>query len=171
MSIQMILSLPWLIIYSEAAKFQLDPTLIAAIILAESKGITYIVKPRDNIKYFSSVKEHAFRLGISVDDEFEAQRSSYGLGMITGNRARELGFMGYLPELCKPEINVKYIAKYLAQLSQKYRNINDVIVSYNSGSLLFSKKDPKKLIYQSRKYLARVLRHKSRIEKIFKLEL
>lgn len=65
----------------------------------------------------------------------DGKSHSYGVCQIKMKTARWLGFKGTEDELMKPEVNVKYAAKYLHyQLKRHHGDIIASIISYNRGN-------------------------------------
>ena len=127
-------SLPWDNIRRVASHAGLDPILVAAIVATESGGQTYATRYEAHWKYLVDVDAHAKRLGITVMTETMHQATSWGLMQIMGGTAREMGFRDHMPKLCEVEIGLLWGCLYLTRLSNRYKNLDDVIVSYNSGS-------------------------------------
>jgi len=164
--IELILNLPWPIIFKYAAKYSLDPLLIASIILAESKGDPSAINVNDNTRWFTEVQKYALMLNYDAEIEEDGQGTSWGLGQITGCVARERGFHGYFNQLFKPEINIKYMTKHLDVLHSRYDDQNDIIASYNAGSPRI-KKDGK---YVNNNYVKRVNIYLDAIKKVYNTE-
>lgn len=114
--------------------FQVDLNLILAIILQESGGKPFIARYEKNWGYFYKTKEFAKNLRITEDTEMIFQQTSWGLMQVMGSVARELGFIGQLPELTDTRLGVYNGTKKLSLLQAKYPNRFDLISSYNAGS-------------------------------------
>lgn len=71
----------------------------------------------------------------SMATEAVTRSTSYGLGQIMGETARELGFTGrYLTELCDPETGLEYACKKLTQCLQLANgDIAAGLSKYNGG--------------------------------------
>lgn len=122
------------IILDVSIQFRLDPNLIKAIIWQESAGNSWAC--RYEPKCFLSYEPMVFskELNLTVETELTLQRSSWGLMQPLGVVAREMGFQDYLPKLCLPENGIYWGCKKLAELNDKYQDLDDVIASYNAGS-------------------------------------
>lgn len=135
------------------AKYQVDPILVKSICMVESSGVSFKTRFEPDWHYFSQTLFWSNKLGITNETEKKMQAMSWGLGQVMGAVARELGFSGYLPQLCQPEIGLEYCAKKLSQLSLKYKDQKEVIVSYNAGSPVM---DISTGLYKNQHYLVRV---------------
>lgn len=111
----------------------LDPDLVHAVVLKESAGMPWAVRFEPKWRYFYFVNEHASRLYQSVDTERVMQMTSWGLGQVMGSVAREYGFSGWLPELCDPQTNLKYVCMHLKKFLIKYGNESAAFAAYNGG--------------------------------------
>jgi soluble lytic murein transglycosylase-like protein len=98
------------LIIKYANKYGIDPALLKAIITIES-----------------AFYEKSYRYEPHRND------SSYGLVQILYQTAKNLGFKGKPTDLYDPETNINYGAKFLSILQKQYKNIDDVIASYNMG--------------------------------------
>lgn len=127
------LGLPWSIIFDKSAKYNLDSSLVAAIILQESRGKHCASRHEDTWKYVYNAKEFARESGVSVRTEEVGQKTSWGVMQIMGTVARELGFKGQFPELCDPALGIEYGCKQLKRIYSKQRELSDIIASYNAG--------------------------------------
>lgn len=128
------LKLPWDIIEQQASTFDISPTLVAATIMTESTGIPKAARLEPGWPFYFKPKEMAFSLGITEETEKSFQRHSWGLMQVMGEVARELGFRGFLPDLCEADVGILYGCKKIAQLSRKYQIQDDVIAGYNWGT-------------------------------------
>tara|TARA_Y100000310_G_scaffold65095_3_gene60630 strand:+ start:5076 stop:5561 length:486 start_codon:yes stop_codon:yes gene_type:complete len=95
-----------------AQRYNLNPKLLAAIIMVESGG-----NP--------SATRYEARLGIS----------SYGLMQILPTTAEQMGWKGKAEELLDPNINIYLGAKYLRYQLDRYENdLERAVLAYNTGS-------------------------------------
>ena len=78
--------------------------------------------------------QKVFDLQVPSDQSFIAGRTVVHNCQIMGGVARELGFAGYLPELCDPAVGLEYSCRHLKRYYTKYGNWPDTIASYNAGS-------------------------------------
>lgn len=61
------------------------------------------------------------------------QMISWGLMQVMGGVAREHAFVGSFPELCDPQVGLKYGMLHLRKFWAKYQTWPETIVSYNAG--------------------------------------
>lgn len=122
------------LIMQAGEKHQISPTLISAIIMQESAGEPWSYRFEPEVKYEVSISLYSKKLHISMDTERNFQHCSWGLMHIMGFKARELGFEEHLPQLLLPSYGLDWGCRALAGFSKKYNRLQDVIVSYNSGS-------------------------------------
>lgn len=141
-------------ILSAAAKNNLDPKLVGALIQVESGFQTFAWNPEPKYRYLWDVRAGTpFRrltlleqesevppsdfstLAGDVDQEFWGQQASWGLMQIMGAVAREYGFMGpYLPELTEPAVNLAIGCKHLGNLLRWANgNTTQALAAYNGG--------------------------------------
>lgn len=138
-------SLDKTLIVQASKNFDLDPLLVAALILQESSGNPYAFRYERlfyrKYVFFRTVKElGGFFPQSSIEDLQELcierekilRSCSFGLSQIMGQVARELGFNGNdMFDLLQPEINLKY---GLLKLN------NEILLArekYTSGSLAY----------------------------------
>lgn len=119
-----------------AVAAELDPAFVRAIVAVESAGNPYAWRPEPRYRFLWDVRTHrpfrtltddelsraaapadfSARAG-SRDQEWTAQRASWGLMQIMGAVAREHGFDGlYLTVLTDPEVNLRIGCAYLRLL-------------------------------------------------------
>lgn len=124
-------------IASAAIAHSLDANLIRAICNTESAFITWRTRfePEGYARgsYFVSYRDWASKLGLSEPTEGTQQYTSWGLMQIMGFSARELGFDGYLTQLCDPILGLAYGCLKLKRLFVRYGVEEDVIAAYNQG--------------------------------------
>ena len=126
-------SLPWNIIASKAADFNLDPLLVASIIWQESKGQIYATRFEPKYKWLYEVDKFTHYLN-SRATEVALQSCSYGLMQIMGAVVRELGYTDYLAKIYRPDINIYYGCMYLDKLRKRWPDRRDFVAAYNGGS-------------------------------------
>lgn len=145
------------LIQSAAARHNLPPVLIGALIEQESSGNPWAWNPEPRYRYLWDVsRNRAFRtlslaeIGSKVppldfsclagdrDQEWWAQHASWGLMQVMGAVARECGYQArYLTELLAPEDNVEYGCRHLVHLVARFFSRwswAGVIAAYNAGS-------------------------------------
>lgn len=101
------------LIAETADKYDLDPQLIYATIMTESRG-----------------NPNAYRFEPRLKD------ASLCLGQILTSTARLLGFKGEAKELYKPEVCIDLIGKYHRTMLDKHGDlsVNELAAAYNTGS-------------------------------------
>jgi soluble lytic murein transglycosylase-like protein len=118
-----------------ALKHHLDPLDVMALIKVESGFNAYAWNPEPGYRYLWDVRKRAPwtpmpsvegllkpppgfpALAGDPDQEWWAQRASWGLMQIMGAVAREVGFLGpYLTELTDPLVNLEYGCVKLARV-------------------------------------------------------
>jgi hypothetical protein len=125
----------WTQIEEAGALHGIDTKHIAACILTETNGNRFAIRYEPHYRYLVNPKDFADRLNISVETEEFSQKTSWGLMQVMGGVARELGFVGHLPQLIEIEFGIKYGAMKLKKCMDKYGNIHDAIAAYNAGSV------------------------------------
>lgn len=142
--------------------YKLPKNLLPAIIMKESSWNENVVRFEPHYSYLCDVKGFARRIGASEETEKVLQMSSFGFCQIMGAVAREYNYQGWLTDLLKPEINIKYGARHLKAYLAKYpAGITDAISSYNQGS---PRKDQKGK-YINQDYVDSVLLFKAELDK------
>lgn len=101
------------LIKKTAEKYDLDPQVIYATIMTESEGNPY-----------------AFRYEPGIKD------ASLCMGQILISTARNLGFMGPVKELYKPDVCIDLIGKYHRNMLDTYGELTprQLATAYNAGS-------------------------------------
>ncbi|MFW6028703.1 MAG: lytic transglycosylase domain-containing protein [Halanaerobiales bacterium] len=151
------------IIRKNSSKYNLPSQLVYSIIKVESDYQEYSIRYEKQFKWL--YKPDRFVKGpITLNTEENAQKTSWGLMQLMGATARELGFDKlFLPELLKPEINIKYGCKYLAGLRERYKDLtnsialfdDNMVAAYNAGSP--RKKDNGEFVNQE--YVDKILKN------------
>jgi hypothetical protein len=121
-------------IEKHAIEIGLDSVLVLAIATVESAQNTWPCRFEPGWKYFFEVEKWAKLLGQTFETEKMQQATSWGAMQIMGTVARELGFKGYIPMLCLPDVGIRYGCLKLRNLLDKYSDLTDAIASYNAGS-------------------------------------
>ena len=122
------------VIEKNCQTFGLDFKLIRAIVLTESGGKSSVARYEAQYIYTFRIPFFATKCGISQDTETQLQKMSWGPMQVMGGLARQLGFDGFLPDLCKPDVGIYYGCKYLKSLKSRYSLDEDTIAAYNAGS-------------------------------------
>lgn len=122
--------------------YELDPLLIAAIILTESGGNTLAgrYEPAFFRRYVETKTSENLggfvpRGTISLDTEKNWRATSWGLMQVMGQTAREHGFKEvYLTSMLEPKIGIQVgcmvFSKYLASVNY---HIDKALLRYNGG--------------------------------------
>lgn len=124
------------IIHKYSEENSLDPLMVMAIIQVESGGFQFATRFEPGWKYWHQIDQFCklTKPPITFDTERTHQQTSWGLMQIMGSVAREHGFDGHLPQLCDPELNIKYGCKHLKRLRRASYTDLDQIAAYNAGS-------------------------------------
>lgn len=126
--------LPVSMITNIATAYGLDPHLVGAIVMQESRGDNMAVRYEKDWRYLYKPEEFSQALNITKATETMLQSCSWGYCQIMGSVARELGFMQPLQRLCEEDIGLQYGCKQLQKLQAKYPKMQDAISAYNQGS-------------------------------------
>ncbi len=145
----------WPAISRIAIGYSFDPLLIAAFVAQESGGVPQRCRFEPAWKFYNAPEKFAKSLGISYETEKEQQMFSYGLMQVMGATARDMGYIGYLNDLCIPDIGLSVGCKFLAEKAKKYPAAGDLISSYNMGT---PRKDAQGR-YVNQKYVDDLLKH------------
>jgi hypothetical protein len=136
----------------------LEPLMVAAVIIQESAGFTCAMRHEPTWRYsYPTVDMMAFaeNIGSTVETEKMGQKTSWGLMQVMGTVAREHGFTGWFTELCDPLEGIKYGMKHLQSKRIRYGTMAEAISAYNAGS-------PRKTsggMFHNQKYVDSVMRH------------
>lgn len=122
----------------ECERQGLEQSYVLAIVAKESSGNRWATRYEPGWSYFENPAYWANRLGQSEETEINGQKISWGLMQVMGGTARWLGFSGYLPELCVPDVGVHYGCMLLARKLRKYGNYPAAIAAYNAGSVVMT---------------------------------
>lgn len=124
------------LIEAAASAHGLPPRLVAAIVRVESGGNPWAHRyEREFDRRYNREPGGFIPRGCSGDTEEVGRAQSWGLMQIMGETARYLGFRGWFPELCSPEVGLRWGCDYLARLASRYsREPWEVICrAYNGG--------------------------------------
>jgi len=112
-----------------------DIALIYAIIETESNWNPFAVRYEPHWKYIVPVSNTMLKkMGITRETEEQLQKFSWGLMQVMGAVARELNYSEILTKLITPQDNINVGVRKVIELFKKYKNLEDVIASYNAGS-------------------------------------
>lgn len=138
-----------------ASKMGCNWRLIAAIIEVESSWDPWAVRYEAHTsKYIVSAAKFAKGNVTSVATEETLQKCSWGLGQVMGFNCRSLGYTGPMPQICLPELGIRYACGYFLDRCQKHLELEDQIAAYNAG---FPRKGENG-DYINREYVDKVLR-------------
>lgn len=121
-----------------AADFEMDSALVKAIIEVESGGNRYKVRYEPSYRWMMPqeiIRKFASRNNISYDTEYILQKMSHGLMQVMGGVCREMGMLGLITTMYEPEIAIHYGCAQLMRLMKKWDKMEDVIASYNAGTV------------------------------------
>lgn len=133
------------IILEASARHGIEPELIAAIIVQESSGNPYAVRPETEgfwKRYGKRVIENFKRTKSRRDDHWakypDLCSASWGLMQPLYVTAREMGFDPQYPsELCEPALNIDVgCTIFKAKLKAANGSIPGALLRYNGGSRL-----------------------------------
>ena len=137
-----------------ARQFQLDPLLLTAMIIVESSSKSQVARYEPDYRYTHNPAKFAKPQGITIETEKRLQMFSWGCLQLMGGTARWLGYNGFLPQLCEPQIGLYWGSRYMRHLMDKYSEPEDAIAAYNAGS-------PRKKEnghYENQEYVNKVIR-------------
>lgn len=125
-------------IIKKAKKHNLDPALIAAIVIVESSGNPWAIRVepafwrRYGNNYHKIIEpSHPARVWLKYPDVFAC---SYGLMQIMFGVAVEHGCRVSFPtELLKPDINLEFGCRILSKKIQRKQDLTKGVLSYNGG--------------------------------------
>lgn len=129
-------------IKEKAAKYGLDPRLVAAIIYQESSGDIWASRYEDGfyhqyIKHLNrkSLPGYVPRFFPTLATEKRLRATSWGLMQIMGETAREHGFKArYLNKLARPKLNLEVGCRYFKHLLDiTDDNTQKALLKWNGG--------------------------------------
>lgn len=129
-------------IQASARKYDLEPELIAAVIVQESGGYAWAARyePEFFDRYVLGRQANGSRLlghvprRISLATEMKLRATSLGVMQILGQTVREMGFSGEsLCELLEPGTNIDWGSKILARNLARTGDVQGALLRYNGG--------------------------------------
>lgn len=117
-----------------AINYGIDPKLLYAFCKIESNLNHMAIRYEPQWQYVTSASLYSRDSKYSYDTERILQSCSIGIAQVMGTVARELGLNGNLLQLIDLDCGLKYGCLKITQLKGKYKNLDDVIASYNAGS-------------------------------------
>jgi soluble lytic murein transglycosylase-like protein len=118
-----------------ASDYHLDYKLVDAIIQVESAYKVLAMRFEPKSKSLVIPAKYARMNLVTEDTETTLQKFSWGLCQIMGSTARWLGFKGPLPLLLESNINFRWACEYLRRLEDEHVIVENVVASYNAGSV------------------------------------
>ncbi|GAB6035868.1 hypothetical protein JCM15519_04270 [Fundidesulfovibrio butyratiphilus] len=127
-----------MVIVEKARKCGLTAAIVRAVVLQESTTNTYALRYEPGFfrRYLDGKPMNFVPRGCSVDTERVCRAISWGPMQIMGETARNIGFRGWFPELCVPEVGVEWGCAYLARLRDRFLATGGwevVVRAYNGG--------------------------------------
>ena len=133
-----------------ACIYQVDPKLVAAIIVQESSGNKWATRVEEAFysKYLkpklrSQLAGHVPSMIPTLSTEKWNRATSFGLCQIMGDTARVLGFDGqFLAEIYDERINIELCCKFLFRAANQFGaypepvRTEKMLLSYNGGGAL-----------------------------------
>ncbi len=133
-----------------ACKYQVDPKLVAAIIVQESSGNRWATRVEEAFysKYLkpklrSQLAGHVPSMIPTLSTEKWNRATSFGLCQIMGDTARVLGFDGqFLAEIYDERINIDLCCRFLYKAYGQFAAYQEpvktekVLLAYNGGGAL-----------------------------------
>lgn len=111
-----------------AHTFRLPVNLVKAVCQVESSFNPWAFKHEPHYKWLVGEK-----LTMTVTERI-GQQCSWGLMQVMGGVAREMGYTGYFPQLCDPDIGLSYGCRHFKKFFDRWDSYEDAIASYNAGS-------------------------------------
>jgi soluble lytic murein transglycosylase-like protein len=108
--------------------------MVKAIMHIESGGDPLAARYESHYKWLYKPEKYARNANVTVETEEAFQKFSYGPLQLMGSVAREMGYEGFLPDLCTVQAGTYWGTKYLVTLLKKYDEPLDAVSAYNQGS-------------------------------------
>lgn len=125
-------------IETAATDHQLPVEIVRAVVQQESSGNDDAMRYEPGFDRRYNLKTGDYVPACcSRDTEEVGRATSWGPMQIMGQTARELGFRGWFPELCEPEVGLDWCCRYLRRLADRYLADGGwpvVLRAYNGGS-------------------------------------
>jgi len=158
-------SMPWAVIRAVATELNVDPLVIASIIVVESNVNSCAVRYEDHWSYLLHPRIWAERVGSTVSTETTGQKTSWGYMQVMGTVAREHGFDDFFPRLCEPKTGIWYGAEHYKKHFKEFGKREDALAAYNGGASAVLNRTPGGN-YPNEAYVDKVMRYYRRIEKM-----
>jgi hypothetical protein len=114
---------------------KIDFNVISTIIHVESSWRPNSARYERKYAWTKDIEKFSKLHGITKDTEMGFQKTSWGLMQVMGGTARDIGYSGWLPDLCDPEIGVHVGCEYFQNVCGQYLDIRDQFAAYNGGSI------------------------------------
>lgn len=113
-----------------ANKHAVDPSLFCALCDHESQGWQWAA-----VRYEAGFYARYIDKMVGLTQTEKTMRAtSFGLGQVMGQTAREYGFDGhFLTELLEPSAGLEYACRKLARCLKNTTDINAALLEYNGG--------------------------------------
>lgn len=112
---------------------KIDRKIISTIITIESSWRTESARYERYFTWIMDEEKFAKLHGINEATEIIFQKTSWGLMQVMGGTARDVGYNGWLPNLCDPVIGVRVGCEYFVKVCSEYVNLEDQFAAYNGG--------------------------------------
>ncbi len=118
-----------------ARRHDLDPALVAAIVMQESGGNPFAIRYEPGYRWlWPSASEVRPPRGVSYDTEIHQQKTSWGAMQLMGACARELGCVSaFLSILCIPSEGLEWGCRHLAKYKRRWPEMSWYVSAYNAG--------------------------------------
>jgi hypothetical protein len=114
-----------------AESLEVDPALFLALCEHESDGWKWAAMRYEPAFY----KRYVEPQNLLSQTEARARATSWGLGQIMGQTAREFGFKGeFLSELLDPEVGCYFACRKLKSCLARSATVRDALLRYNGGA-------------------------------------
>lgn len=153
------------VIREVCSDLNLNPNMIAALILTESTGKTCAMRFEPGWRWFAptvDIKTFAENIGCSFETEKNGQATSWGLLQVMGTVAREHGFRGWFSELCQPEVGIRYGALHFKKMFKREGTLEAAVSSYNAGSVKMTPRG----MFKNQRYVDKVMKIYRELESI-----
>ena len=118
-----------------ATKYSLDIALVCALVEQESSWCPWAMRYEPQF-YSHYIAPMVAAGNIHSATEATARATSYGLGQVMGQVAREFGFTGqFLSELCDPDVGLDLCCHKLQKCMAAHpSSVENALLAYNGGS-------------------------------------
>jgi soluble lytic murein transglycosylase-like protein len=118
-----------------AKKYELDPVVVAAVVLQESAGNPWAIRYEPNYRWlYPAGGPLLVPRGVSEATEVAQQKTSFGLMQVLGAVAREHGCADpFLTVLCQPAKGLEYGCRHLAKQKKRWPATHKYLAAYNAG--------------------------------------